>query len=156
MDMAKSMLFEKRMPKEFWPEVVNTIVYLLNRCPKIVVWSITPFKSWSGRKLSVNHLKVFGCVCYAQVPKVKRKKLEESSYKCIFIDYRSMSKGYILYNLKTKKVIFNEMLELAKKKRVEEKTISTVILEQNPTSSQSEENVSSIPKFPSHTIFTKL
>jgi len=45
MEMAKSMLFEKGMPKEFWPEAVNTAVYLLNRCPKRVVWNMTPFEA---------------------------------------------------------------------------------------------------------------
>jgi len=45
MEMAKSMLFEKGMPKEFWPEAVNTAVYLLNRCPKRAVWNMTPFEA---------------------------------------------------------------------------------------------------------------
>ncbi|XP_050889637.1 uncharacterized protein LOC127094920 [Lathyrus oleraceus] len=37
MEMAKSMLLEKGSPKTFWPEAVNTAVYLLNRCPTKVV-----------------------------------------------------------------------------------------------------------------------
>lgn len=104
--MPKSM-FEIGMPKEFWPEVVNSTMYLLNRCLTRVVWNMKLFKAWNGRKHSVNCLKVFGCVCYAQVPKVKRTKLEELIDICIFIGYSSMLKGYRLYNLKTKKVIVN-------------------------------------------------
>jgi transposase InsO family protein len=69
MEMAKSMLFEKGLPKAFWPEAVNTAVYLMNRCPTKAIWKKTPFEAWSGRTPSVNHLKVFGCVCYAQIPK---------------------------------------------------------------------------------------
>lgn len=82
-------------------------MYLLNRCPTKVVWNKTPFEAWSGRIPSVNHLKVFGCVCYAQIPKQKRTKLEEISERCVFIGYSSMSKGYRLYNLKTNKVIIS-------------------------------------------------
>jgi hypothetical protein len=158
MEMAKSMLFEKGMPKEFWPEAVNTAVYLLNRCPTKAVWNMTPFEAWSGRNPSVNHLKFFGCVCYAQVPKVKRTKLEESSERCIFIGYSSMSKGYRLYNLKTKKVIISRDVVFDEnafwnwqKENVEAKTVPAVILEQKSTSFESEENVQSVPNTPSST-----
>jgi transposase InsO family protein len=158
MEMAKSMLFEKGMPKEFWPEAVNTAVYLLNRCPTKAVWNMTPFEAWSGRKPSVNHLKIFGCVCYAQVPKVRRTKLEESSERCIFIGYSSMSKGYRLYNLKTKKVIISRDVVFDEnafwnwqKENVEAKTVPAVILEQKSTSFESEENVQSVPNSPSST-----
>ncbi|XP_058776072.1 secreted RxLR effector protein 161-like [Vicia villosa] len=54
--MAKSMLLEKGLPKTFWPEAVNTAVYLMNRCPTKAVWKKTPFEAWSGRTPSVNHL----------------------------------------------------------------------------------------------------
>jgi hypothetical protein len=107
MEMAKSMLHEKGLPKTFWAEAVYTVVYLMNRCPTKAVWGKTPFEAWSGRKLSIKHLRVFGCICYAQIPKEKRYKLDERSEKCIFVGYSSMSKGYRLYNLKTNKVIIS-------------------------------------------------
>ncbi|KAI3446966.1 hypothetical protein Pfo_003631, partial [Paulownia fortunei] len=47
----------------------------------------------------------FGSVCYAQIPKVKRQKLDETSEKCIFAGYSSKSKGYRLYNLKNKSIM---------------------------------------------------
>ena len=73
MEMAQSILHEKKLPKNFWAEAVYTGVYLINRCPTKVVWNQTPIEAWNGRKPSVNHLKVFGCVCYAQIPKKKEK-----------------------------------------------------------------------------------
>ena len=33
MEMVKSMLFKKNLPKTLWAEAVYTAVYLLNRCP---------------------------------------------------------------------------------------------------------------------------
>ena len=59
-EMARSMLHEKGMPYHFWGEVVNTAVYLLNRCPTKAVENLTPFEAYSGRKPSVKHLRVFG------------------------------------------------------------------------------------------------
>ena len=63
----------------------------------------------------MNHLKVCGCICFAQVPKEKKIKLDEISEKCIFVCYSSMSKGYRLYNLKTKKIIISRDVILMKK-----------------------------------------
>jgi hypothetical protein len=61
MEMAKSMLHEKGLPKVFWAEAVYTTIYLMNRCPTKAVWDKTLFEAWSGRKPSIKHLKVFGC-----------------------------------------------------------------------------------------------
>ena len=33
LDMVRSMLKSKRMPKEFWAEVVQCAIYVQNRCP---------------------------------------------------------------------------------------------------------------------------
>ena len=105
--MAKSILHEKGLPKAFWAEAVYTTVYLMNRCLTKVVWDKTPFEAWSGRKPSIKHLKVFDCICYVQIPKEKRYKLDETIEKYIFVGYSLMSKGYMLYNLKTNKVIIS-------------------------------------------------
>ena len=74
----------------------------------------TPQEAWSGYTPNVAHLRIFGCVKYAQVPEVKRKKLDNHGEKCIFIGYSEESKAYKLYNPLTKKlvvsrdVVFNE------------------------------------------------
>jgi hypothetical protein len=79
----------------------------MNRCPTKVMWSKTPFEACSGRKPPITHLKVFRCICYAQISKVKRYKLDKTREKCIFVGYSSMSMGYRLYNLKTNKIIIS-------------------------------------------------
>lgn len=128
-EMAKSMLYEKGLPKSFWGEAVYTAVYLLNRCPTKPLENKTPFEAWSGRKPSLNHLKVFGCVCYAHVPKETRHKLDEVSEKCIFVGYSSKSKGYRLYNLQKNKVIISRDVLLDEKMSYDwkEKDIQVVV-----------------------------
>ena len=56
----------------------------------------------------MKYLKVSGCVWYVQVPKDKRHKLDETSKKCIFVGYNTMSKGYRLYSLRSCKVIISK------------------------------------------------
>ncbi|KAK4385204.1 hypothetical protein Sango_2644400 [Sesamum angolense] len=72
MEMARSMLQEKHLPKAFWAEAVYTAVYLLNR---------------------------------------EKHKLEEKTEKGIFLGYSTQSKGYRIYNLKTKKLIISRDVE---------------------------------------------
>ncbi|KAL0325748.1 UNVERIFIED_CONTAM: Retrovirus-related Pol polyprotein from transposon TNT 1-94 [Sesamum radiatum] len=71
MEMARSMLQEKHLPKAFWAEAVYTAVYLLNRCPTKAVQNMTPIEAWSGKKPSAKHLRVFGSICYVHIPKRK-------------------------------------------------------------------------------------
>jgi hypothetical protein len=109
------MLNEKNMPNYFWADAVSTTVYLINRCPTTDVHSITPKEAWSGRKLDLSHLRIFGCVCYAHIPDELRTKLDVKSEKCIFVGYPLDPKGYRCYNPVTKNlrvsrdVVFHEM-----------------------------------------------
>ena len=115
MEMARLMLEEKRIPKTFWAEAVYTAVYLLNRCPTKAVQNKTPIEAWSGRKPSAKHLRVFGSICYVHIPAVKRHKLEEKTEKGIFLGYSTESKGYRIYNLKTKKLVVSRDVEFDEK-----------------------------------------
>lgn len=105
--MTRSMIKEKGLPKSFWAEAVACAVYLLNRSPTKSVKNVTPQDAWSGHKPSIKHLKVFGCIAYAQIPKEKRKKLDDRGEKCIFIGYSENSKAYKLFNPITNKVIIS-------------------------------------------------
>ena len=73
--MVRGMLKAKQMPKEFWAEAVATAVYILNRCPTKTVQEMTPEEAWSGRRPSIRHLRVFGCIAYAHVPDQIRKEV---------------------------------------------------------------------------------
>jgi hypothetical protein len=66
---------------------------------------MTPQEAWSGYKPSVAHLRIFGCVAYAQVLEAKRRKLDDRGEKCIFVGYNEESKAYKLYNPLTNKVV---------------------------------------------------
>ncbi|KAK4398323.1 Retrovirus-related Pol polyprotein from transposon TNT 1-94 [Sesamum angolense] len=119
MEMARSMLQEKHLPKAFWAEAVYTAVYLLNRCPTKAVQNMTPIEAWSGKKPSAKHLRVFGSICYVHIPTEKRHKLEEKDREGIFLGYNTQSKGYRIYNLKTKKLIISRDVEFDEDARVE-------------------------------------
>lgn len=63
-EIARSMMKAKGLSNEFWAEVVNSAVYLLNRSLTKAALNMTPYEDWFERKPYINHLKVFGCVAY--------------------------------------------------------------------------------------------
>jgi hypothetical protein len=83
MNLVRSMLSEKKIPKSFWAEAVNWSIYVLNRCPTNAVKDMTPEELWTGMKPSVEHFRVFGCVAHVHIPNARRTKLENKSVCCV-------------------------------------------------------------------------
>jgi hypothetical protein len=120
MEKSRSMLSGARLGQEFWAEAVGTSCYLVNRSPSSTLDDKTPHEVWSGKKPSLQHLRVFGCDAYVHVPKENRSKLDKKAEKCIFIGYKDGVKGYKLWNPETKKnvysrdVVFREVKDVSK------------------------------------------
>ncbi|CAL0316802.1 unnamed protein product [Lupinus luteus] len=89
MNMARSMLKTKKLPKNLWAEAVATAAYILNRCPTKRLKDKTPEEAWSGIKPNVKHLRIFGSFCYKHTPYEKRKKLDDKGVKLIFVGYHT-------------------------------------------------------------------
>ena len=92
--------------------MVETTCYLENRAPSLVLADKTPQEVWTSRNFSLSHLRIFGCDAYVHVPKAKRTKLDGKSKKCMFIGYKDGLKGYKIWNLKTRKVVYNRDMVL--------------------------------------------
>nr|CAN63433.1 hypothetical protein VITISV_033829 [Vitis vinifera] len=97
MEMTRCLLHEKELPKSFWAEAANTVVFLLNILPTKALQKQAPFEAWFGYKPMLMNLKTFGCLCFSYVPQVKRDKLDKKSEPGIFIGYNSTSKAYRIY-----------------------------------------------------------
>ena len=85
------MLQAKGLSNQFWAEAIATSVYLLNLSPTRAIMNQTPFKAWRGKKPSITHLRIFGCITYALVNSQVHQKLDEKSEKFIFIGYCTQS-----------------------------------------------------------------
>ena len=96
------MALQKKLPHQFWGEAVTTAAYILNKCPTKKLEKV-PEEAWCGRKPSVQHLRVFGSLCYKHVPDVRRSKLEDKSEIMILIGYHPTG-AYKLYDPTTQKV----------------------------------------------------
>jgi hypothetical protein len=117
MGMAREMLFFKGLSSSYWVEVVHTTIYLRNQSPSSSLDGMTPYEAWYGFKPMIKHLRVFGSVCYALIPKEKRTKLDSRSMKCILVGYSEQKKGYRLLSgrnlLLARDVVFDETKSLS-------------------------------------------
>ena len=64
-----------------------------------------PEEAFTGCKVSVSHVKTFGCIAYADIPKETRGKLELVARKTILVGYMPTSRQYRLYDPVTREVI---------------------------------------------------
>ena len=96
MEITRCLLFEKKLSKSFWAKAVYTSVCLFNRLPTKALKNKTPFEAWYGVKPTVEHLRIFECICYTHILEVKRDKLDQRAEIGIFLGYSSNVKviGY--------------------------------------------------------------
>jgi hypothetical protein len=94
-EMARSMLIQAGMGKEYWSYAIMAAAHVRNRCPTRRNYNgKTPEEVWSGRKVDISYIMPFGSICYPLVPKEKRKKFDPTSTKCRLVGYTR--NGYIL------------------------------------------------------------
>ncbi|KAJ0518828.1 putative RNA-directed DNA polymerase [Helianthus annuus] len=106
LNVAKALLFQSNLPLRFWSECVLTAVYLINRTPSSVLGGRSPYELIHGFKPSLFHLRVYGCLCFSTVLNNK-DKLSSHADKCVLIGYSNEKKGYKLWNLENKTVLFS-------------------------------------------------
>ena len=67
MESVRSMLSHAKLPKSYWVKAMYMAVYLINRSPSVPLKGDVPQRVWTGKDISYQHLKVFGCLTYMHV-----------------------------------------------------------------------------------------
>ena len=104
-EMACVMLHNKKLPKSFWGEAVNTACHTLNRVYFRPDSKKTSCELWRGKKPVVKYFRIFGSDCYILRDRENLEKFDAKSDKGYFLGYSSTSRAYRVYNLKTKTVM---------------------------------------------------
>jgi hypothetical protein len=97
MEAVKTMIHDQYLPMCLWEEATKKIVYVQNRLSHSSLGFNTPEEMFSGNNLEVIHLKIFGCPIFVHIPKEKRKKMDPSGKKGIFVGYCEVSKVFRFY-----------------------------------------------------------
>ena len=118
MESARCMKLHAGLPLQFWADVVDIVVYLINRGLSSSLDGGVPEEAWTGKKVNYSFLNTFGCEAFVHINKENRTKLEEKSNKCTFIGYGVNDFGYHFYDyenqniMSNRDVIFNEFFFL--------------------------------------------
>ena len=90
------MLSYSKLASFFWNEVMRIVVNLINLSPSYILDGDIPEKVWTGKSISYDYLRVFGCRAFVHILKDGRSKLDNKSKEYIFLRYGYEQFGYKL------------------------------------------------------------
>ncbi|CAM8901423.1 unnamed protein product [Rhodiola kirilowii] len=105
LDVARALRIQANVPKSFWGDCVLTATYILNRTPTPLLDGRTAYEILFGLPPPLDHMRVFGCLCYVHTLPKFRDKLDPRSSPCIFLGYPYGKKAYKVYCLTSHKVL---------------------------------------------------
>ncbi|GJS73511.1 retrovirus-related pol polyprotein from transposon TNT 1-94 [Tanacetum coccineum] len=107
-----------KLPLSFWAEAVATACYTQNRSIIISAHGKMAYHIINDRKPSIKHLHIFGCICYITRDGENLDKMKEKGDPCVMVGYSTQSKGYRVYNKRTRLIVesihikFDEIKEM--------------------------------------------
>nr|GEW26210.1 hypothetical protein [Tanacetum cinerariifolium] len=118
-EAARTMLLASQLPLFFWAEAIATTCYTQNRSIIISTHDKTPYHIINDRKPSIKHLHIFSCIFYITKDSENLDKIKEKEDQCILVGYSTQSKGYRVYNKRTRMIVesihirFNEIKDVS-------------------------------------------
>ncbi|GJT98383.1 retrovirus-related pol polyprotein from transposon TNT 1-94 [Tanacetum coccineum] len=117
-EAAGTMLSASKLPFFFWAEAIETACYTQNRSLIIPRHKKTPYHIINERKPTLKFLHIFCCTSYIVRDGENLDKIKEKRDPCIFLGYATQSKGYSVYNKRTRLIVeyfhinFDELKEV--------------------------------------------
>lgn len=105
-------------PLKLWDHCILDAAYVINGLLSIVLEGKSPYETFFNKQPSASHLRILRCI-YVATALLKEDKFSSRGDKTVFMEYSSITKGYILYDLEkhlffaNKDVIFRECLPIS-------------------------------------------
>jgi hypothetical protein len=103
-EMTRMMLDEHRTPRRLCADAISTASYISNQIFMRSILYLTPFELHFGCKLSVSHIRPFGCKCFI-LKCGNLDKFESHSFDGILLGYIPHGRSYRVFNLETNIVV---------------------------------------------------
>ncbi|MCH80704.1 retrovirus-related Pol polyprotein from transposon TNT 1-94, partial [Trifolium medium] len=105
LNVARALLFQSKVPLQFWGDCISTATYLINRVPSLGLDNTSPYELLHGKIPDYASLRVFGCICFASTVPALRSKFTPRAIPCVMLGYPPGVKGYKLLVIETQKIL---------------------------------------------------
>ncbi|KAJ3563959.1 hypothetical protein NP233_g8606 [Leucocoprinus birnbaumii] len=107
LEMMRSMLHTAEIDLQYWGEAFMYAVHIRSLTPTSGLEGIVSYEVWTGQKLDISHLRIFGLFGWALVPKeVRHGKLESRAVRVRMLGWwTDETKGWRLEDLENGKLI---------------------------------------------------
>nr|GFB00456.1 hypothetical protein [Tanacetum cinerariifolium] len=123
-EAARTMLSPLKLPLFFWAEAIATACYTQNKSIIIPTHDKTAYHIINDKKPSIKHLHIFGCTCYLTRDGENLDKMKEKWDPCIMVGYSTQSKGYRVYNKRTRLIVESIHLRFDEIKKMSETSVA--------------------------------
>ncbi|GJZ61332.1 retrovirus-related pol polyprotein from transposon TNT 1-94 [Tanacetum coccineum] len=115
-EAARTMLIFSKAPEFLWAEAIATACFTQNRSIVHTRHNKTPYELIRGRKPNVQYFHVFGSLCYPTNDHDDLGKMKPKADIIIFVVYSESSRGFHIYNRRTKKIMETIHVKMAPKR----------------------------------------
>ncbi|GJW46465.1 retrovirus-related pol polyprotein from transposon TNT 1-94 [Tanacetum coccineum] len=104
-EAARTTLIFSKSPEFLWEKAIATTCFTQNRSIVHTRYNKTPYELIRGRKPNVQYFHVFKSLCYPTNDRDDLGKMKPKADIGIFIGYFESSRGFRIYNRRTKKIM---------------------------------------------------
>lgn len=106
---ALCMMFTSGCPSYLWDKAFAYANYVTCRLPCTQNDNnLSPYEAWNGVAPKLRQLRIFGCTAYAHIPSQKRKKLDKTAVRGVFVGIQGEDTGiYKIWVPSSNKVILS-------------------------------------------------
>ena len=91
------------IPLTFWSYAFATVVYLINRMPKVGLFIGFSFEKLFNQAFDPSKLRVFSCLCFPWLRPYSSHKLDPKSSLCVFLSYSLTQSAFLCFDHTLKK-----------------------------------------------------
>ena len=104
-EMGLTLLYQASILLTFWPYAFTTVVYLINRMPKVGLSLDSSFEKLVHKAPNPSKLRVFGCLCFPWLCLYSSHKLDPKSKPCVFLGTPSFRVPFSILTISSKKYV---------------------------------------------------
>jgi hypothetical protein len=136
---AQNLMTFKQVDQRLWGEACRSAVYLINRTPHRNTEQKTPYERLFNKKPDISHLRVFGSVAYAHIPKEHRDgKFGGHRRMGIFVGYPDGTKAWKFFDPESSKLFVAREASFLELSHVEHIDVEDVVRDSDDDSNRYE------------------